>query len=483
MKLSSLFKGILEYKAGAGIPDIEIKGISSDSKKTSCGYIFVAVKGACFDGHRFIKEAVDNGASVILAEKPRQAGYCHNVPVLPVKDSRSVLARLASVFYGRPSDKLKIIGITGTNGKTTVTYLIEALLRNAKKKTGVIGTINYRFNGKIIPSVNTTPGPLELQPMFKGMLDSKAEYLVMEVSSHALDQKRVEGIKFQSAIFTNLTGDHLDYHGSFSNYFHAKAKLFRALPGSSAAIINIDDPYANKLINMTKARVITYGIKNKANIMAGGIKSGPRYTEFILSWGKNKLQVKSPLIGRHNIYNILAAASFALEEGLRPALIKSALEKFVAAPGRLERIDSGRDFSCFVDYAHTHDALKNVIVALREISRNKIIVVFGCGGDRDKLKRPLMGKVATELADFSVITNDNPRSENPRKIISDIERGIRKDNFCVVLDRKKAIKKAISLAAKGDVILVAGKGHEVYQVLGDKKIHFDDREAVRECLR
>ncbi|MDD4894970.1 MAG: UDP-N-acetylmuramoyl-L-alanyl-D-glutamate--2,6-diaminopimelate ligase, partial [Candidatus Omnitrophica bacterium] len=377
----------------------------------------------------------------------------------------------------------KVVAVTGTNGKTTITYLIEALLKEAGFMPAVIGTVNYRFKDKIIPSKNTTPGPLELQSLLADAVKENIDYTVMEVSSHALSQERVAAINFHSAIFTNLTQDHLDYHNTLEDYFQAKAKLFRDLRGYFA-VINNDDEYSRRLKEMIKGpEIITYGIDNESDIMAGGIKLGISHTEFILKSGKKEIRLETGLIGRHNIYNILATFAWASKEGLSEAVTMPALEKFNFVPGRLERIETGRDFSVFVDYAHTEDALTNVITSLRQITGNKIIVVFGCGGERDKTKRPEMGRVVSELADYAIITNDNPRSEDPDDIIEGIKSGIKKDNYCVILERKDAIKKALSEAMPQDIVLIAGKGHEDYQILGDKRIHFDDREVVKECLR
>jgi UDP-N-acetylmuramoyl-L-alanyl-D-glutamate--2,6-diaminopimelate ligase len=323
--------------------------------------------------------------------------------------------------------------------------------------------------------------------MLADMLKGGVGYVIMEVSSHALTQGRTEGIDFHSAIFTNLTQDHLDYHKTQEDYFQAKAKLFKDIDPKSYAIINNDDEYGRRIAKLTAAKIITYGIDSAADIIAKDIKFDISHTEFLLNAafiGEDKKEkFSTKLIGRHNVYNILSAVTWALREGLDLSLVKYAIEKFDLVPGRLERIYFAGDFSVFVDYAHTEDALQNVIRTLRELSSSKIIVVFGCGGDRDKTKRPKMGYVVSELADFAVITNDNPRSEDPQEIIEEIKKGIKKDNYCVVPDRKEAIKKGLSLAKSGDIVLIAGKGHENYQILKDARIHFDDREVVREVLK
>ena len=492
MKLLQLIK-ILDNHSGLRLSDFEVKGISCNSKAVKDNFIFVAIKGAKEDGNKFIQEAIDKGARVIIVKSqshevgaqasPKGTKSQGNVNFIEVKDTRKVLAKLATEFYGKPSSKIKVIGITGTNGKTTITYLIEALLKKANFQPAVIGTINYRFKNKIIPSKNTTPGPVELQSLLAQMFKAGVDYAIMEVSSHALDQDRIEGIRFHSSIFTNLTQDHLDYHKTLENYFKTKAKLFKNLASNSVAIINNDDKYGRRLKDLTKAGIVTYGIQNKADIMASDIKFGCQSSEFLLSTPKLKINLNTRLIGRYNIYNILAAAAWARNEGIDMATIKSVVEELSTVPGRLERITSGASFSVFVDYAHTEDALKNTINSLRNLSKNRIIVVFGCGGERDKTKRPKMGRIVSELSDYAVITTDNPRSEDPQEIIKDIKRGIKKNNYCVILERIDAIRKSLMLANPGDIVLIAGKGHENYQILKDRVTHFDDREAVRECLQ
>jgi len=346
----------------------------------------------------------------------------------------------------------------------------------------VIGTVNYRFKDKVIVSKNTTPSALDLQSMFSEMLKNNIKFAVMEVSSHALDQARPEAIDFHSAIFTNLTQDHLDYHRNLENYFCAKAKLFQDLNAGAFCVLNNDDPYGRRLKQLTRSKVVTYGIDTKSDVMAQDIKSDITGTEFNLITGKAKKKIRTRLIGRYNVYNILAAAAWALAAGLNPEKIRTALEKFALVPGRLQRVDSREKFSVFVDYAHTEDALKNVIRALRPLTKGKLIVVFGCGGDRDKDKRPKMGRVVSELADFALVTSDNPRSEEPRQIIEEIKKGMKKNNYLAIEDRKEAISKALSMARPGDIVLLAGKGHENYQVLKDRTVAFDDCEVARECL-
>lgn len=467
------------------LTDFKVKGITCNSKKVLDNFIFVAVKGSSANGHDFIKEAIKNGAKAVITQYPiRNTQYAKGVSFIRVKDTRKAVANLAAEFYGNPSLKMKVVGVTGTNGKTTLTYLIEFLLREAGFNPAVIGTINCRFKNKLISSKNTTPGPVELQSMLADMLKAKVDYVIAEVSSHALDQARTEAINFHCAIFTNLSQDHLDYHRTIGEYFRAKAKLFKQPNPHFLAVINRDDKYGRRIEKLTSAEeIITYGIKNKSDISAEKIRFNEKHMEFILRIGRKRIKLGTGLIGYHNVYNILAAVAFALREGIGLSSIKAALKKFSSVPGRLERIPSKKGFWVFVDYAHTQDALRNVLGVLHRISRGRVIIVFGCGGDRDKAKRPKMGYVASQLADYVIITNDNPRSENPLKIIGDIKQGISKHNYRVIPDRRKAIRKAIALAEKDDIVLVAGKGHENYQVLKRKTVHFDDREVVRKCLK
>lgn len=484
MRIKDIIKSLDNPCVPQGLEDFEVKGISCNSKNVLDNFIFVAIEGTHIDGHRFIKEAAERGAKVVIAQSSDVIHrFCGEATFIKVNDTRKALANLAAKFYGDPSSKIKVVGVTGTNGKTTITYLVEAVLKETGFVPAVIGTVNYRFKDKIIPSWNTTPGPVELQSLLADMVTDNISYAVMEVSSHALSQDRALAIDFHAAIFTNLTQDHLDYHKTLEDYFQAKAKLFKGLNRGSFAVINNDDTYGRRLSGFIKGReIITYGIHNEADITAKDIKLNVSHTEFTLRAGKKEISFKTMLIGCHNIYNILATFAWAYKEGLDQKVVQSALEKFNFIPGRLERIDTGRDFSVFVDYAHTEDALTNVIKALRQISQSKIIVVFGCGGERDKTKRPKMGRVVSELADYAIITNDNPRSEDPQDIIKGIEQGIVTDNHCIILDRKEAIKESLSMAQAGDIVLIAGKGHENYQILKNQTIHFDDREVVKECL-
>ncbi|MFA5411000.1 MAG: UDP-N-acetylmuramoyl-L-alanyl-D-glutamate--2,6-diaminopimelate ligase [Candidatus Omnitrophota bacterium] len=484
MRLKQLIKALEGHQALSSRDDFMVRGVSCNSKKVSHNFIFVAIEGARQDGNKFIAEAIEKGARAVVIHSSVRCPPSEKALFIKVKDPRKALAQLAAEFYGRPSRKLKIAGITGTNGKTTISYLIEAILKGAGMKPGVIGTVNYRFKGRVIRAGNTTPGPIELHSILAQMLNQGIDYVVMEVSSHALSQERTGGIGFHSAVFTNLTQDHLDYHLNLENYFQAKAELFKGLGSRSFAVLNNDDAYARRLKRLTPARIITYGIENKSDVSAKQVRLNLSHTEFILTSPKGETSLRVKLIGRHNLYNILAAISWGLKEGLALSVIKAALEKFKRIPGRLERINVKGSRIIFVDYAHTEDALFNVLKSLRGVaSCGRIITVFGCGGERDKTKRPKMGRVVSELADYAIITSDNPRSEEPGDIIDDILQGVRKNNYCVIPEREEAIRKALALANPGDIVLLAGKGHEDYQVLKDRTIHFNDREVIKECLR
>jgi UDP-N-acetylmuramoyl-L-alanyl-D-glutamate--2,6-diaminopimelate ligase len=485
MKIRRLLKSLVNLKEYPRLNDFEVKGLSCHSKLTKNNYVFVAIKGTCEDGRAYIEEAIHRGAKAVILEGSLTGKLknFHHVPFIRVRDARRALAELSVQFYGHPSSKIKVIAVTGTNGKTTVTYLLEAVLKEFSARPCVIGTINYRFQDKFFPSKNTTPGSLEIQSMLDGMLKEGATHCIMEVSSHALHQERTRGIRFHSAIFTNLTQDHLDYHKTMKNYFESKARLFKNLSPRAFAVINNDDRFGVRLKKKTTAPVITYGLNLKSDIMAKNIRLDCQRSTFELVMRHKKMRLATTLIGRHNISNILACAAWAIAERIPLSVIKRAVESFRLVPGRLERIRTDTGFSVFVDYAHTEDALKNILVALRPLCRKKIILVFGCGGDRDKTKRPKMGKVASELSDDVIITSDNPRWEDPQEIIQDIRRGIKKSNFCIVPERPEAIKKALRMAQRQDIVLIAGKGHETYQIIRDKVMPFNDKEFVKECLR
>lgn len=490
MKIQEIFKEV-DLITVNGSMDREISSVYYDSRKVNDGSLFVAIKGLKSDGHNFLGEAVKKGAKAVVVENGYQQSVIRDrlseTTCISVRDSRKALALISANFYGHPSREMSVIGITGTNGKTTISYLINSILKVNGFKTGLIGTIDYRFDGEIIPSSHTTPESLDLQQFFKRIGDSGGKYCVMEVSSHSLELDRVYGTRFETGVFTNLTQDHLDFHGNLEKYFFAKARLFKEY-GLKKAVINIDDPYGRRLIKDIKSeRILTYGIKEDADVKADGINVSINGLKFIANTPIGKLNIESRLLGIHNIYNILASVSTAILEGLSGESIIKGIVLLDTVPGRLEGINEGQDFTVLVDYAHTDDALKNVLNAAREIPHNKITVVFGCGGDRDRGKRPLMGKAAVEYSDFAIITSDNPRSEEPSKIIEEIEKGIKQwsaeGRYIKIPDRREAIEYAINNASKGDIVIIAGKGHEDYQIFRDKKIHFDDREVAREAIR
>ena len=482
MELQDLIDSI-EIAESYDLSGFEIKGITDDSRKLKQGFLFVAVKGEKEDGNSFIDEAIKKGAKAIVFQGSGVRVKClGEVIFIEVKDARAALAKLAAKFYNYPSQKIKCIGITGTNGKTTIAYLLESILKQAGFNCGVIGTVNYHFNDKIIPAPNTTPNPIILESLLSQMCASGVNYCALEVSSHSLEQQRVAGIDFRYAVFTNLTSDHLDYHGNRLYYFAAKAKLFKMLNKHAHAIINIDDEYGLKLLKTTSAHVITYGIDNNSDVRAQDLKLASEGTEFKVTTAKGEFSIKTKLIGKHNVYNILSAIAVASSENISLENIVKGIESLEKVSGRLEKVEGDYPFSIFVDYAHTEDALKNVLISLSKIKHNKIIVVFGCGGDRDRSKRPKMGYTASALSDFVIVTSDNPRCEDPDKITDEIISTIKKENFTVIPDRYSAIEKALFMAEMGDIVLIAGKGHEQYQIFNDKTIHFDDREAAKEIL-
>ena len=425
------------------------------------------------------------GAIAIVSEEP---GLTQRVTHIQVPDSRDALARLAAAFYSNPSKQLRMIGVTGTNGKTTTTYLIKHLLERAGQRTGLIGTVSYEIGERVLPASRTTPESLDLQSILAQCVEAGCANVVMEVSSHALELERVDGIGFRVAIFTNLTQDHLDFHRGMKEYFEAKARLFAGLRDgerkSRTAIINVDDAYGQQLIARfgRDLSIVTFGMGARADLRASNFKIEPTGTSYQLDIKGKSFLVRLPLIGRFNIYNSLAAlaAIQALGFDVRAAVL--ALARAPQVPGRLEAVPARRQFQVFVDYAHTDDALLNVIKTCRDLSPNRLIVVFGCGGNRDKSKRPLMGVAADQNADYSIITSDNPRKEDPAQIIRDIEAGFRTKRFESVLDRREAITRAIQLAQPRDIVLIAGKGHEKYQEFADRTIPFDDIEVAARAL-
>jgi len=482
MKLKDLLSDT-EYKDSSVFPSgngMDIKGISCDSKGIAGGYLFIAVTGASSDGHKYINEAVDRGAVAVVMEK--DVVVPDHVARIYVRNSREAAPRIANAYFGKPAGGLKCVGITGTNGKTTVSYLVDSIVSAAGHRAGIIGTISYRIGSRVIPAMNTTPGPVELFGFMGEMAKSGSDYLVMEVSSHALDQNRTGGISFDSAVFTNLTGDHLDYHKTMEEYFKAKSRLFSGLRDEAHAVINIDDEWGRKLIKISGGKAVTYGTKLVADFLAADIALSLEGTRFTVNHPGGRFEVDSKLIGMHNVYNMTAAAACGIGLGFPADRIKRGIEALRSVPGRLEPVDCGQPFKVFVDYAHTDDALSNVLSALKPLIKKKVIVVFGCGGDRDMTKRPRMGRVASEMADLVYVTSDNPRSEEPGAVAAMITAGIKGNNYKIILDRTQAIKEALAGAQEGDCVLIAGKGHEAYQVLKNTTISYDDREVARKIL-
>ncbi len=473
------------------LPDTLIKGIECDSRKIEKDTLFVAIRGNQKDGNEFIQEALSRGAAAVVTDQPREhapgqrpAGITAGTPFLLVPECRSALANLASVFYGHPSRAMRIIGVTGTNGKTTSTYLIEHLLKGQNKSVGVIGTVSYRFGDEEVSAAETTPGPLRIQQLLAEMRDARCEVVVMEVSSHALDQNRVGGIDFGAALFTNLTQDHLDYHKTLDAYFECKSRLFSALSPEKPAILNADDPWTEKLKKKILSKVITYGIERPSDLKAAGIENKPASTSFRVEYQGQKFLTESPLIGLHNVYNVLGALAVMAGLGFDIERAARQLESFQGVPGRLEAVTCGQNFLVFVDFAHTPDGLENVLSTLKPYRRNKLTVVFGCGGDRDPGKRPTMAAIASRYCDHVYVTSDNPRSEDPKKITQEVCRGF-PDHFkeyTVVLDRKKAIRQALLSARREDIVLLAGKGHETTQVFKDQTIPFSDKKEAERVL-
>lgn len=459
--MEKIFEG-LEYRVlKMTTKDIYSGNLEYDSRKIKPGDVFVALKGALVDGHKYIDKALENGAvAVIVSEEVELKG---DVTYFLVDDLRNKLGIMASNFYGNPEKKLKIIGVTGTNGKTTTTYLIEQIL--GEEYVARIGTVEYKIGDEIIEAPNTTPESLDIIKMSKKAVDKGLKYLVMEVSSHGLTSGRVDMLNFDVAVFTNLTPEHLDYHKDMDDYFEAKKILFKKLKNKENSVINIDDFYGEKIAKEFGG--MSYSLDKDADLDLNIIK-----------------EMKPTLLGKFNMYNILGAIGVGKLLGVDSSLIKERVGKIKGAPGRFEAVSIGQDFRVIVDYAHTGDALENILQGVKDLGETgKIITVFGCGGDRDKTKRPVMAEVAEKYSQLVIVTSDNPRTEKAEDIIEDILKGFKNKNYIVEIDRKEAIKKAVLKAEKDDIILIAGKGHETYQILGNTKIHFDDREIAIEAIK
>ncbi len=485
MKLEQIIKG-LEPVAVNGSRDKDIAGITCDSRQVRDNYLFVAITGNKQEGNIFIDDAINRGAIAIITEHDLRLRK--EVCSIRVKDTRQSIARVAATFHGNPASKLKVVGITGTNGKTTISFMVRDILRAAGLTPGLIGTIEYEIGERVIPATRTTPDAPALQSMLAEMAGSGCRSAVMEVSSHSLVQHRVADIDFDLGVFTNLTQDHLDYHKSMENYFDAKSILFQSLGSrqkKATAIINIEDAYAKRMAALVagRAALLYYGFDPDAHVRAENLSVGAGGSAFraVTPFGSADFNIK--LAGRYNVSNALAAIAVAGSLGVSLELMRDALSKIAFVPGRLEEVPTGRGFKVFVDYAHTDDAISKVLSAMREITAGRLIMVFGCGGNRDKAKRPKMGAVASELADHIILTSDNPRNEEPLAIIRQIEAGCVRKNYEVVENRENAIKLVIQQACEGDIIIIAGKGHENFQEYDSTSIPFDDRSVVRRLLK
>lgn len=464
--------------------DADVSDVAIDSRACRAGSCFVAVRGWARDGHEFIEAAIEGGAAAVACEDPSRVP--EGVPHAIVADSRSACGKLAQAILGWPSRKLTCVGITGTNGKTTVAHLVRAILEGAGHRVGLLGTIRYDTGARVRPAGTTTPDPVSLAELCDEMVRTGRTHLVMEASSHALHQDRTAGVGFDVGVFTNLSGDHLDYHETMENYLGAKRLLFERLSPRAAAVINRDDPAGEAIAQATPAEISWYGLNPLSQVRGRvhGMDATGSKLDLVTPLGE--VRVVTPLIGRHNVYNALAASGASLALGVGLETIADSLANVSCVAGRLERVHNDAGFDVFVDYAHTDDALRNVLRSLRPVTRGRLIVVFGCGGDRDRTKRPRMAQVAEDLADRLVITSDNPRSEDPRVIIGEIVGGLDSDGRTrsdVLVDRGQAIAHAVAMAEDGDVVLIAGKGHETYQVVGDEWSDFDDVAVASEALQ
>lgn len=487
MQLSELAEQlVLSHVEGNG--NIEIKGIQIDSRKVDAGDLFICLRGFTVDGHTFARQAVERGAVALVVEERQRV----NVPQLIVPDTRRAMAMLSSYFYGNPSESLHLIGVTGTNGKTTTTHLIHHILTEWGKTAGLIGTIHMRVGKRTVEMKNTTPEALDLQRYLYEMVSEGTEYAAMEVSSHALDLGRVRGCRFRTAVFTNLTQDHLDYHGTMDRYREAKSLLFSQLGNSYApdapsfAVLNADDENSAYFAQRTAAQVVTYGIDRPADVQAKRVVIDQRGTSFDVETFQGNLRLTLQLVGKFSVYNALAALTVCLLEGVPLDVIQKSLESVTGVSGRFERVDAGQDFTVLVDYAHTPDSLENVLQTVKEFAAGRIFCVVGCGGDRDRTKRPIMAQIAVQYSDLAVLTSDNPRTEDPARILNDMVDGIQdadRDRYTVISDRREAIHYAVGKAKAKDIVLIAGKGHETYQEINGKRYNFDDREVAREALQ
>ncbi|MDF2877081.1 MAG: UDP-N-acetylmuramoyl-L-alanyl-D-glutamate--2,6-diaminopimelate ligase [Clostridia bacterium] len=475
MKLKDLVVG-LQYECICGDLETEIDNVIYDSRiKTKSG-LFIAIEGFKTDGHQFIGAAVENGAKALIVQKDVKCDR-QDIAIIKVNHTRSAMAVIANNMFGMPSKNLNLVGVTGTNGKTSITYLLGQVLESYQKKIGIIGTIENRIGKMVLKAERTTPESLDLQAIFHKMQEHDVAYAIMEVSSHALDLNRVDGSDFKVGIFTNLTQDHLDFHGNMENYARAKARLFKLC---KTGIINKDSEYAAEMIKEATCEIITYGIEEQADYKASDMSITSLGVEYTLVCPKGSYRINVPIPGKFTVYNTLAVIAAACTLDIPMDQIITALSEVKGVPGRVQSFTSSQGYSVLVDYAHTPDGLENVLSAISQFAQNKVITVFGCGGDRDKTKRPMMGEIAAKYSDKVIITSDNPRSESPAQIIDEIEIGVKRLDtpYVKMEDRKEAIFLALKEAQEGDVVLIAGKGHENYQILKDRIIHFDDSEVV-----
>lgn len=476
-----------------GKTEILITDLAQDSRKIISGTLFVCLSGVKNDGHNYIMQAYRQGAVAVLVEKDVE-NIPQDLTVIKVANTRVAMMVIAPYFFEYPSRKMRMIGVTGTNGKTTTTYLIRSILQQAGFEVGVIGTIQNSIGDRVIPTQNTTPDVIDLQKLLAQMVEYRMDYVVMEVSSHALALNRVAGCEFDVGVFTNMTRDHLDFHETFENYLEAKTKLFQSLSSKDnqkkgkTAIVNADDKAVTYIIERTNCKIITYGIHNNVDLQAQNANIKAIGTQFDISGSFGILSLQLKITGLFNVYNVLSAVGTALAEGIKPNVIKIALEEFQSVPGRFELVAIGQPFSVIVDYAHTPDGLENILKTAQQIATRRIIVVFGCGGDRDKTKRPIMGQLAVQYGDVVIATSDNPRTEDPDSILGEIENGILEalvegKVYEKIRDRRQAIERALYLAEADDIVIIAGKGHENYQILKDRTISFDDKEVAKEIIK
>ncbi len=482
----------LDVQQVQGNQNVSIQDITADSRAVKPNSLFIALDGATVDGHNYIDKAVDAGAVAVIVSKPVTVPA--DVCVITVDDTRQAMMVCVPYFFDYPANRMRMVGVTGTNGKTTTTHMIRHILKAQGFKVGVIGTVHIMIGDTSYPIHNTTPDVVDLQHILHQMVQENMEYCVMEVSSHALALGRVSGVEFDTAVFTNLTQDHLDFHKTFENYLAAKCKLFEQVSApnqvkdNKGAVINIDDSYGYRVMEKTTAPTITYSTLGKGTLNASDVHMSTKNSQYTVNYKGESYPVSMNTTGLFNVYNTLAAIGACLQEGISMEAIDTALKTFSSVPGRFELIEEGQDFAVVVDYAHTPDGLQNILETAKAIKENRIIIVFGCGGDRDATKRPIMGRIAAEYGDKIYVTSDNPRTEDPVQIVKDVEVGVKEalregTSYEVIVDRREAINYAIHDAKAGDIVIIAGKGHENYQILKNETIHFDDREEARKALK